>query len=77
MNNNLYNKAMELARQADFVFWDGETWAPELQAIDWSSDYDDQVVELVKLVVLECRQFVGDNNSVQVKKMLDHFGIVQ
>lgn len=86
MNTSLYNKAMELARQADFQFWDGEpelevwdgeAWAPEFQPIDWSSDYDDQVVELVKLTVLECRQFVGDNTSVQVKKMLDHFGIVQ
>jgi hypothetical protein len=77
MKTNPYNKAMELARQADFQFWDGEAWAPELQAIDWSCDYDDQVVELVKLTVLECHQFVGDNTSVQVKKMLDHFGIVQ
>ncbi len=77
MNTNLYNKTMELARKSGFQLWDGESWAPELQAIDWSSDYDDQVVEMVKLTVLECRQFVGDNNSVQVKKMLDHFGIVQ
>lgn len=73
----LYQRAMELARQADFEFWDGETWAPELQAVDWSCDYDDQLVELVRLTVLTCSQYVGDRDSVAVKKLLEDFGLAK
>lgn len=72
--NNPYNKAMELARQADFQFWDGEAWAPELQAIDWSCDYDQELVELVKLTVRECATLAGGDSRVRI---LEHFGLAK
>jgi len=74
MNTNLYNKAMELARRADFQFWEGEAWAPELQAIDWSCDYDDQVVELVRLTVRECAQLAGPDSRTRI---LECFGMAK
>lgn len=70
----LYRKAMELARQADFDFWEGESWAPELQAIDWSSDYDDQLVELVRLTVRECASLAGADSRTRI---LEHFGLAR
>lgn len=71
----LYQRAMELARQADFQFWDGETWAPKLQAIDWSCDYDDQVVELVRLTVKTCANLADNTNSRLL--ILESFGLAQ
>lgn len=70
----LYTKAMELARQADFQFWEGEAWAPELQAIDWSCDYDDEVVELVRLTVRECVSLAGADSRTRI---LEHFGLAR
>lgn len=69
-----YNKAMELARQADFQFWEGEPWKPDLQAIDWSCDYDDEVVELVRLTVRECAVLAGGDSRVRI---LEHFGMAR
>jgi hypothetical protein len=74
MNKTLYNKTMELARRADFAFWDGETWAPELQAIDWSSDYDDNLVELVRLAVRECAEIASADSRT---KILERFGMAR
>ncbi len=75
MNKTLYRKTMELARQADFVFWDGEAWGPaEVDAIDWSSEYDAELVELVRLTVRECAQLAGADSRT---KILDHFGMAR
>jgi hypothetical protein len=74
MNKTLYRKTMELARRADFAFWDGESWAPELQAIDWSSDYDDQLVEIVRLTVRECAEVASADSRT---KILERFGMAR
>ena len=75
MNKTLYRKTMELARQADFVFWSGEDWGPqEVDAIDWSCEYDDELVELVRLTVRECAQLAGADSRT---KILDHFGMAR
>jgi len=55
---------------SDFCFWDGEHWGPEVEAIDWSSDYDEELVKLVDLVVRECASLC-DNHTKQ--KILNHF----
>lgn len=73
MKTTLYRKAMDLARQADFCFWEGEHWAPELQAIDWSSDYDREIVELVKLTVLECASLTTDPKDWV--RIMERFGL--
>lgn len=70
--DKLRNKTLQLARTADFVFWDGESWGPEVEAVDWSCDYDDQLVELVKLTVKECASFTDENTRMTI---YNHFGI--
>lgn len=70
----LYTKAMELARRADFQFWEGEAWAPELQAIDWSCDYDDEVVELVRLTVRDCAHMADPQSRIRI---LEAFGMAK
>jgi hypothetical protein len=76
MNKTLYRKTMELARQANFIFWDGEPWGPppEISAIDWSSDYDDELVEIVRLTVRECAQLAGADSRT---KILERFGMAR
>ena len=75
MNKTLYRKTMELARQANFIFWDGEDWGPqEVDAIDWSSDYDDELVEIVRLTVRECAQLAGADSRT---KILERFGMAR
>lgn len=70
----LYRTSMNLARQADFQFWEGEAWAPELQAIDWSCDYDNEIVELVRLTVRQCAALADDNSRTRI---LEHFGMAK
>jgi len=74
MNKTLYNKTMELARRADFAFWEDESWAPEFQAIDWSCDYDNQLVELVRLAVRECAEMASADSRVRI---LERFGMAR
>jgi len=75
MNKTLYRKTMELARRADFTFWDGEPWGPaEVNAIDWSSDYDDEIVELVRLTVRECAEIASADSRT---KILERFGMAR
>lgn len=69
-SNSIRTKTLVLARRADFCFWDGEHWGPEVEAIDWSSDYDEELVKLVDLVVRECASLC-DNHTKQ--KILNHF----
>lgn len=57
------NKTFDLARSAGFMYWDNEHWAPENQAIDWSCDYDEELMEFKKLVVRECAWVI--NNLVE------------
>ena len=57
------NKIIELAEQAGFVLWD-EPWTNCNQSIDWSSQYDEELENYTKLVLMEVigtisRQFKG------------------
>ena len=38
-----------LAKEAGFIFWSEEGWKPE-SIIDWSCDYDDDLVKFYHLV---------------------------
>lgn len=42
----------KLAKKAGFIFWGDESYRPDdmLLGIDWSSDYDDSLVELARLI---------------------------
>ena len=58
------DKIIELAEQAGFVLWGDETWNKCNQSIDWSSQYDEELENYTKLVLMEVigtisRQFKG------------------
>lgn len=48
----------ELTEQAGFILWADEDWKPEGETIDWSTNYDNELVKLVELIVRECNQAV-------------------
>jgi len=53
------DKIFELAEQADFVMWGDEPWNVYKSRIDWSSEYDEQIVQFARLIekyVMENKQ---------------------
>jgi len=46
----------ELAEQAGFVAWTDEPWKPLNAAIDWSSNYDKELVKFAELIVQDCAE---------------------
>jgi hypothetical protein len=51
-------RIVELMAKAGFILWADEEWKPEGETIDWSTNYDNELVKLVELVVRECNQAV-------------------
>ena len=47
-------KIKELAEEAGFIYWENEEWGPGPGFIDWSSNYDNELVKYTELVVREC-----------------------
>ena len=43
----------ELAEKAGFVRWEDELWSPGRGKIDWSSDYEKELIEFYKLAIAE------------------------
>lgn len=43
----------ELAEKAGFVRWGDELWSPGPGKIDWSSDYEKELIEFYKLAIAE------------------------
>ena len=56
--NSVITKLLE---EAGFVFWENESWGPGPGHIDWSSNYDLEMIEFVKLLTAEHRQTLIDN----------------
>jgi hypothetical protein len=50
----VHEKTKKLAEESGFIFWADEDWKPEGEVIDWSSNYDNELENLVELVVQEC-----------------------
>ena len=70
----------ELAEQAGFVMWADESWKPEGQRVDWSSDYDNELAKFAELIVRECEQYVAKHWDEMEPWMnpcdlLTHFGV--
>lgn len=68
------NKTFELAKSAGFIMWDNEHWAPEFATVDWSCDYDEELMEFKKLVVRECCWVIQNlvNERVPASEYRDH-----
>jgi hypothetical protein len=69
MTKKLTDIAFELAHQAEFIFWDPDEGFGEV--IDWASNYDNEVVDLVRLTVRRCWEISKDD------RILEHFGLMK
>ena len=56
-------RVKELAEQAGFVMWADESWKPEGQAVDWSSEYDAELEKFAELIVRECSDLCLQNET--------------
>jgi hypothetical protein len=70
---------LELAEQAGFIFWADESWRPEGDTIDWSSNYDEELAKFAELIVRKMLQtcedhptWAGRSIGEQIRK---HFGV--
>lgn len=68
----IQKKTLEFARKSDFVFWNGEAWGPEVEAVDWSCDYDQELQNFLVFVVKECAELSNPESRI---KILTHFGL--
>ena len=46
-------KIRKLAKKAGFVIWGDASWGPGKGHIDWSCNYDDELVKFAKLIKKE------------------------
>ena len=72
MNKNV--KA--LVNEADFCFWNAESWGPGAGKIDWSCDYEKEFAKFTELLIRKCIQIDIDNRDaapgVEIAK---YFGV--
>lgn len=47
-------KLNKLLEKSGFCLWADEPHAPPGAVVDWSSDYDAELLQLVELVILDC-----------------------
>jgi len=59
----------KLLKKAGFVLWKKEPWKPEGHVVDWSSNYDQEVSDLIDLVVDKCLNEIMNTYNSQVESM--------
>ena len=55
------DRIISLLVEAGFVFWQNEPWGPGPGRVDWSSNYDKEIWDFVKLLTEEHKQTLIDN----------------
>lgn len=66
-----------LAEEAGFVLWGDEDWNPG-DVIDWSSNYDNEIVKYTELVLRESlvefyRRYLDTNSDDDIAVQVDKF----
>ena len=58
---------LALAEEAGFCMWGNESHKPEGATIDWSCNYDEELVKFAELIVRECAKIadVADENKCE------------
>lgn len=64
------NKVLQIAKLADFPFWEDEAWKPEGATIDWGGVYDKELQKFYDLVVAECIALC-EEQSMRAEKMVE------
>jgi hypothetical protein len=59
-------RMLQLAEQAGFVMWSDCEWKPKGATIDWSCDYDKELVKFVKLVEAEYERVVNSPDGADL-----------
>ena len=59
----------KLAEEAGFVFWQDESWKPDGAIIDWSSNYDEDLVRYTELLLDNIKSVVSPESA----KVIDEF----
>jgi len=67
-------KIKKLAKKAGFVIWDDSSWGPGKGNIDWSCDYDKELVKFAQLIVNECAG-IAHGSDTPSKDIKEHFGV--
>jgi len=47
-------KLKTLLTKAEFCLWGDEPWATPGALVDWASQYDKELLQLVELIVMDC-----------------------
>lgn len=66
------DQILKLLKQSDFVLWSNEPWKGS-DFVDWSSNYDDEIVKYTELVVRKCAEACG--SQADRDNILKTFGI--
>ena len=72
---------LEIARKSGFAFWDLESHRPTDATIDWSCDYDIELMRFAENLVSECSKLVmygepSDGNRLKIgREINDYFGV--
>ena len=71
------DRIRELAEQSGFVFWVDEEWNPR-DSIDWTSNYDQEIVKYTKLVVRQSlvdfyRRHLDTNSNEDIADQVDRY----
>lgn len=69
------DKMKSLLAQAGFCFWEDEPWGPGEGKIDWSLNYDVEIVSLINMVVEDCLSDLEANVAFSRIKLRNKFGV--
>ena len=73
------SKLIELMKEANFCFWDDESWKPEGAIVDWSCNYDKELFKFAELIVqhaAEIANYMEDTEQTDIgPAILEYFSV--
>ena len=70
-------KIKSMLTKADFIMWDGESWAPKGAVVDWNADYTVEMTTFITDLVMEAANvaamITGTFNDEVYYGVIDHF----
>jgi hypothetical protein len=56
-------KIRKLAKKAGFVIWGDASWGPGKGHVDWSCNYDEELVKYTDLVIQMCADHIMESSD--------------
>lgn len=71
-------KILQIAKESEFAFWDKEPHSPAGATIDWSCEYDRELVLFAENIIRECSKVIyygdpSDGNRLKIGRELSKF----